>query len=72
MSCSDYRSMDIIEQEAFYQALHPSGGNAAPVGASVVRSGGVGLYGRSLGDCVARPFPLMDVDPLSTKERFNE
>ena len=47
-----------------------------PVGARVVGSGGdglygrplsvpveVGLYGRSLGDCVARSLPLMEVDP---------
>ena len=24
----------------------------------------MGLYGRSLGDCVARSFPLMEVDPI--------
>ena len=33
-----------------------------PVGAREVRSGRVGLYERSLRDCVARPFPLMEVD----------
>ncbi len=32
----------------------------------------VGLYGRSLGDCVARSFPLMEVDPerYEKKGRF--
>jgi len=45
------------------EALHPCGGNSVPVGARVVKSGGEGLYGRSLGDCVARSFPLMEVDP---------
>jgi len=38
-------------------------GNPIPVGTEV-RSGEMGLYGRNLGDCVARSFPLMDIVPI--------
>jgi hypothetical protein len=37
-----------ISRSAGREALHASGGNPVPVGARVVKSGGVGLYGRPL------------------------